>query len=443
MSRWQSRPRKLVSVSRAEERRRRHRSNGFGGLAGGTLGILAAERLESRDLLAVVTFEFTARVDDVGDPGNLLQGQLVAGQVLRGRFSFDDSLTDDDPDASLGSYLVAPGPGNDLFASNGTIGFQTHDDFPALFAVNNTSNFDSFDLFYGGDSIPSTIGLPGVDFVEVDISLRDFDGTAFTSDALPTSLNLSDFESRTFEAFAEDLAGTANPFVIDGTILSITPVTGIDYSPFATRLFTDLLGRAPTPTELDALVDPLEGGASRPSVVAGLVNSATYLNEVIEGFYAEYLGRIVDAGGLNFWRSQLAGGRNPQAVLADILASDEYFTLQGGTNSGFVDGLYADLLGRSNDSSGAAFWTGLLNGGSGRTGIILGFASSQEFSLLLVDDPADVLGTVGGWYQTFLGRDADGGSAQFWAKIVAGGHWNAVLTGILASDEYFGLQVSA
>jgi hypothetical protein len=62
--------------------------------------------------------------------------------------------------------------------------------------------------------------------------------------------------------------------------------------------------------------------------------------------YRQYLQRDPEPGGLRGWVDQLRGGASRDHVRAGILASDEYYMLQGGSDREFVIGLYRDVLGR-------------------------------------------------------------------------------------------------
>lgn len=66
----------------------------------------------------------------------------------------------------------------------------------------------------------------------------------------------------------------------------------------------------------------------------------------VDGWYRHYLGRCADPSGLRSWGGMLRCGKEPECVLAGILASDEYYHRNGCCPAGFVRGLYNDHLGR-------------------------------------------------------------------------------------------------
>src|SRR5438105_6820505 len=69
--------------------------------------------------------------------------------------------------------------------------------------------------------------------------------------------------------------------------------------------------------------------------------------QMVQSWYQTYLGRSADEPGLDLWVQQLRYGGSSAQVQAGILASDEYYGRHGYTPEGFIQGLYADVLGRS------------------------------------------------------------------------------------------------
>jgi thermitase len=121
------------------------------------------------------------------------------------------------------------------------------------------------------------------------------------------------------------------------------------------------------------------------------------------------------------------------AVLANILSSPEYYGANGGTPTGFVSGLYGDLLGRGLDAAGSSFWVGQLQAGASRLAVVQAIQASPEARLT----------KVARWFRDDLGRaatldqlKADSGVGRWAAVLASGASDNAVLGGILASGEF-------
>lgn len=115
-------------------------------------------------------------------------------------------------------------------------------------------------------------------------------------------------------------------------------------------------------------------------------------------FYAAALDRAPDAGGLSFWNTRLDQGASLQAVAAAILSTPEYVADAAGQGAaGFVTRLYSGALGRSPDPGGAAYWNGLLAGGTSQANVLTSFVSAPE----AVQHGASSL--AGGLFIPFLG----------------------------------------
>lgn len=96
---------------------------------------------------------------------------------------------------------------------------------------------------------------------------------------------------------------------------------------FVTRLYHDLLGRAPD-TSSAHWVDRLDSGFSRQRVIREIqyAGGSEFHRRLINNFYTYYLGRAADPGA-EFWASQLhSGAMEWEHVLNAILASEEFLT---------------------------------------------------------------------------------------------------------------------
>jgi len=132
-------------------------------------------------------------------------------------------------------------------------------------------------------------------------------------------------------------------------------------------------------------------------------------------------------------------GTNHRDVLANLLATDGYYILQGGTAAGFVAGLYRSILGRSPEPEGLAHWVTFLNSGHTRFQTIATFLQTPEAFRT----------EVARWYQNVLGWTSpletlkfDAGVAYWSSLLAAGLTENTVLAQLLGSDGYFQLSGS-
>jgi hypothetical protein len=98
---------------------------------------------------------------------------------------------------------------------------------------------------------------------------------------------------------------------------------------FLKALYRDILGRAVDPSGA-ATWTPLADtnvpvpGIGRALVATAVVNSPEARTRLVQSFYAAYLHRAADPGGLTFWVGALAHGASREQVIAGFLGSVEY-----------------------------------------------------------------------------------------------------------------------
>ncbi|HEX5443508.1 MAG TPA: DUF4214 domain-containing protein [Pirellulales bacterium] len=204
------------------------------------------------------------------------------------------------------------------------------------------------------------------------------------------------------------------------------------------RMYSEVLGRTTQPgnAEINYWVAQLNAGMSRTQVAQFFVTSPERRSHVIADLYETYLGRAVDAAGLNYWLGVWNANQGPEQVQAGIIGSQEFFNTAGGTPQAWVTALYQNLFDRNPGPSEVAYWVGVIQTES-RASVVLGFVTSDEYRLNLLrgipNDPNDP-----GWYEQYLHRPIDQSGAMYWlAQMKAGYPQEAILEGILGSDEYF------
>ena len=196
---------------------------------------------------------------------------------------------------------------------------------------------------------------------------------------------------------------------------------------FVTRLYQDLLHRPPETAGLVGFITALDEGQSHLQVAQSIMASHEYQAVEVQGLYHTLLHRNADAGGLAGFTSLLASGATVAQVEDILLASPEYFQVAGGTNAGFVEALYSDLLHRQADAAGAAVWQADLNNGQSRDQVAAGFLNTQEAETV----------ELRSLYQECLHRPADvSGLAGFLAFLHNGGTQEQVVAQMVGSVEY-------
>jgi hypothetical protein len=99
---------------------------------------------------------------------------------------------------------------------------------------------------------------------------------------------------------------------------------------------------------------------------------------VASDLYQDTLGRAPDAAGLAYWSQRLLADEAIFRLEAGFWASPELYQRAGGTDTGYVDRLYAGILGRGADAAGRDYWVGRLAAGVRRSTVALRFLNTPE-----------------------------------------------------------------
>jgi hypothetical protein len=159
-----------------------------------------------------------------------------------------------------------------------------------------------------------------------------------------------------------------------------------------------------------------------------ITHSAESYADFVANEYLTLLGRAPDMQGMNAWVAALSNGMSPEAVEAAFVASPEYIINHGNTNSGFLIGLYRDLLGRAPDVMGFNNWMMMMANGMSAAQVAMLFATSQERQSIVVTQD----------YLSFLGRAPEAGAVSFWVSQLSHGLNRAdVESMIVGSNEFF------
>lgn len=96
--------------------------------------------------------------------------------------------------------------------------------------------------------------------------------------------------------------------------------------------------------------------------------------------YEALLGRSADQAGTHYWLDNVAAnGGNVTSIASAFLASSEYQSKMGGASDAtFVQSLYQNMLGRSADAAGLAYWESALAEGASRASVAVSIVGSAE-----------------------------------------------------------------
>ncbi|HEX8237579.1 MAG TPA: hypothetical protein VF600_16600 [Abditibacteriaceae bacterium] len=212
---------------------------------------------------------------------------------------------------------------------------------------------------------------------------------------------------------------------------------------FVTQLFQDMAGRAPDATEeLPAAVEFLETG-QRGQLAEVIADSNDFKMWAVQGCYAMFMRREATESEAEKGTLKLdAGGIN--AFIVELVTSTEYFQKRGGNSAAkWQSALKEDLMSAAPNGAGDEVYSGPVfpsnipeTGMGAPTGGAMGSARTPLVRALM-SSPEYRAGQVQGWYQKFLKRAATPAELQQWSGALQSGSSEAVVTGILTSDEYF------
>ena len=209
------------------------------------------------------------------------------------------------------------------------------------------------------------------------VDLVDGSGVSGSTSATLTLLNPELADAGSYTVVVCNSAGSAASSAATLTVISPDEA-------FLQRLFLDVLGREIDPGALSAFLAAMSGGRTRSEVYGDLVGSGEYnqrqIEPVIRLYYAA-LARPPDYTGLQNWSNALRDRVFTLPGAADQFVGSTEFLLRYGTldNTGYVQQLYLNVLGRQADPAGLADWVGQLNAGVSRGTVLIGFSESPEF----------------------------------------------------------------
>lgn len=193
------------------------------------------------------------------------------------------------------------------------------------------------------------------------------------------------------------------------------------------QIYIDLLGRPADTAGLSALGGLLTGGTPRSAVANVVLTSTEYRQQLINTYFSTFLHRAPSTAEVSFWLPAFASGLTDEQIEAQIVASPEYFALSGGTNTGWINRVFNDVLGRAPSASDTTNFSALL-GSASRTTVGLGILTSNEA----------VTRRVQQYYPRFLRRNAlSTETTAFVGAILGGSTDEQVIALIIGSDEYF------
>jgi streptogramin lyase len=210
----------------------------------------------------------------------------------------------------------------------------------------------------------------------------------------------------------------------DVTIVTTSPVLPLTFNPTpfgthnpdvqtaeVTGLYNLILGRAPDAPGLAVWVGALKAGTLKlPQVAADFLGTAEYQSGVVASYYRNFLGRSGSSAEIASWVTAMQGGLTEEQVTADFFTSAE-FNAKHPDDTGFIQTLYTDILGRQANVTETAEWTIRLHSGMSRAAAVQAILGSTA---------ADTR-AVGGFYEIFFAHASDPDGLSFWVAGLQGG----------------------
>jgi hypothetical protein len=377
------------------------------------------------------------------------------------------------PQHSDGKYTLTIGPGITDFVGNqmdqnqnGIPGEDPGDRFSASFAINSSDNglfvtglyhdllvrpadTDGFLTFLAPLDVARLQALAPVAQSRVastEARTNLVAGFYSLSDPLGqhTPLPIGNFLGRSaspgeLNIWVSALANGTSPEVVISSIVSSAEYFGKNGSTdqgFLTQLYVDLLARPADSQGLASWQSFLATSeeTDRFGIAGAFTSSGEYQQNQVKLFFLHLLGRQPSPSELTLFAGELAAGLTQEQVQAQLIGSDEYFVNHGGNNTGWVNGAYLDILGRTPDPGGLSNALAALQAGASRESIALGLYQSVEYQTSLVRS----------YFSKYLGRDpGPAGVSNFVAAMQMGTRDETIIDQIVASNEYYQLKKSS
>ncbi len=232
------------------------------------------------------------------------------------------------------------------------------------------------------------------------------------------------------------------------TTLDIPNISGVSllavFAPGICAASSDLrwlVGSTHATETLDRETVRIDTQTVAPTPVDPSMLEGDQLGDQIQRLYQAYFLRSPDSSGLAYWRSQRVGGTALSAVSTEFSASPEFQQQYGSLdNAAFVDLIYQNVLDRVPDAEGRAHWIGVLDGGTSRGEVMLGFSESTEFinttstSTPIFDAR---IAQIDRLYRAHFGRAGDAGGLTYWfQRLKTGSSIADVATAFSTSPEF-------
>ena len=367
----------------------------------------------------------------LGSNYNLVRTSPAIGQAIDSGVATDRNGNPRPADADLGAYQFMPPTIS--FANIDTEGLKTASEITVT--VTLTSAAPAVVTVHYATSNDTAVA--GTDYTPVSGTLTFQAGQTSQTFAIPL---LDDGAQTGNLRIGLTLSAPAGLGLgsISHAVATIVDTFPNDNEAFLNGLYESLLGRPADSAGLNFYLAPLQA-AETPALtitMESITSSAAYYQNLIgnptTGFIVTYLGRQATSTDVSYWTNQLQAGATDEEVIAQIMASVEFYTnVAQSSNLVWLQQAYMDILGRPLDSNGQAYWLPLVGSSddpSARLKVAKQLLFNSEHQLLLIETD----------YEKYLHRPAGTTDQQYWlSQFQAGLTDEQILGEIAASAEGF------
>ncbi len=202
-----------------------------------------------------------------------------------------------------------------------------------------------------------------------------------------------------------------------------------------TQQYLDFLGRQPDEAGLAFWNHQLDSGVHPAVLIQSMAEQPEFEQVVapLVRLYVAYFRRTPDIAGLEFWIGRIRSGQGIASISENFAQSDEFRTTYGSLDdTGFIELVYRNVLGRAADSGGRSYWLAQMSGGVDRGAVMTAFSESEENRRATYGEVRSTMLYVG-----MLDRSPEPSGLAYWADLIDGGvPYSDVIAGFLESTEY-------
>lgn len=210
------------------------------------------------------------------------------------------------------------------------------------------------------------------------------------SDDIESMVGLLSYLSRDGDSLGSWEMNEATQVMFDPVLTSAVSILDFGLSPvsnislFVEQTYLDVAGRAPTDAERDAQVERIRAReTTQMGFVLEMMDTAgeyETMRAPLARLYEAFFLRPSDPSGMAYWLGVRKQGVSVIQVSEFFTGSQEFQQLYGYLNDRqFVDLVYGNVLRRTPDASGYAFWIDQMENGLSRGDLMVYFSGSPEY----------------------------------------------------------------